>query len=151
MERNFFLFSLSDNKFALPLTLVKRVVHAVQVRTIPDTPPDVLGIICVAGDFIPVISIESRLNIPQKELELYDFFILISVGTRTVAIKANELHESVSLNDEDLHMPEQILNGMQKCVSGLFKIAGEIVLINPEDFFHLNDDALFSHIATVTK
>ena len=48
------LFALDEQRFALALSSVERIVRVVDVTPLPSAPPIVLGIINVKGEVVPV-------------------------------------------------------------------------------------------------
>ena len=51
------VFSLDELLYALPLQAVVRVIHAVEIRHLPEAPEIISGIINVQGRIIPVADI----------------------------------------------------------------------------------------------
>lgn len=149
--KTFLLFTIAKSKFALPVEQVTRVIHAARINPLPDAPEDIIGLLNVAGEMVPVITLEPRLGMKIIPTGIYDYFILLQIDSRSIAIKAQELNGTLELEEKDVEKPEKILNGMQKCVEGLFKLSEEIVLISPGEFLHLDDETLFTQIKAVGK
>ncbi len=69
-------FSLDSQRFGLRLAAVDRVVHAVQVTPLPQAPHTVLGVINLQGQIIPVMNLRQRFDLPGRDIELTDQFIV---------------------------------------------------------------------------
>ena len=70
------VFFLNEQKYALYLPAVERVVSAIEVTPLPQAPDNVLGIINVMGKVITVVNIRKRFGLPEREIDLSDQFII---------------------------------------------------------------------------
>ena len=84
--RHLLVCALGDQRLALPLMAVERVVWAVEVTPLPGAPQSVLGVINVEGRVVPVIDLRRRYGIPDREIDLADRFVIARTSRRTVAL-----------------------------------------------------------------
>lgn len=70
------IFTLESQQYAIRLATVERVLRAVEVTPLPKAPKIVLGIVNVQGCAIPVVDLRRRFELPSRELELSDRFIV---------------------------------------------------------------------------
>ena len=63
-------FSLEGQRYALPLSVVRRVVFAVQVTLLPNAPGIVLGVVDFHGDVIPVLNVRRRFQLPERAIRV---------------------------------------------------------------------------------
>ncbi len=82
-------FLLDDQRYALHLDVVERVIPAVEITPLPKAPEIVLGLINIRGKIIPVLNIRRRFRLPDRETELTDHFIIANTSKRTVALPAD--------------------------------------------------------------
>ena len=82
------VFTLDDQKYALYLPVVVRVVSAVEVTPLPKAPDIVLGVINIQGKVIPVANIRKRFGLPERQIELSDQFIIANTSKSTVVLVA---------------------------------------------------------------
>jgi purine-binding chemotaxis protein CheW len=80
------LFALDTPSYALPLSVVERVVRAVEVLPLPRAPQVVLGVVDVAGRIVPVVDIRALFRLPARELDIGDHFIIARTPLRVVAL-----------------------------------------------------------------
>ena len=64
------IFNLDDQKFALFLSAVMRIIRVVEITSLPKAPDIVLGIIDVQGGIIPVMGVRKCFRIPKRETQL---------------------------------------------------------------------------------
>ncbi len=86
MAMDILIYTIDDQKFALNLTSVDRVILPVEMTPIHSPRKDVMGAINIHGDVIPVINMRLLLNIPMKEMDLNDHFILCHMDHSRVAL-----------------------------------------------------------------
>ena len=84
-------FTLDDQQFGLNLSSVERIVRAVEITPVPDSPTQILGIINVEGRVMPVLNTRKWLGLPEREIELQDVFVIVSVGAHSMALVADEV------------------------------------------------------------
>jgi len=84
------LFVLNEQKYALPLPVVERVLRAVEVTALPDAPAIIMGVINVSGDIVPVIDLRRRFHLDERSVDVDDHFIVAVSSTMRVALPVDE-------------------------------------------------------------
>jgi purine-binding chemotaxis protein CheW len=84
------LFIVDDQKYALPLEIVDRVVRAVEVTPLPEAPPVVAGIFNLHGRPVPVVDLRRRFRLPERAIDVDDHFIVAQSSTMLVAFPVDE-------------------------------------------------------------
>jgi len=80
------VFFLEERQFAMPLSLVSRVVRAVEITRLPDAQAMIPGVIDVHGDVVSVVDLRARFGLPSRELDPNAQFILVNAADRQVAL-----------------------------------------------------------------
>ncbi|MHB8580263.1 MAG: chemotaxis protein CheW [Ignavibacteriaceae bacterium] len=128
------LFSLDEPRYALHLSTVEQVVRAVEITPLPKTPRIVLGVINYYGIIIPVIDIRKRFNLPPRELDLNDLFIIAKTSKRSVVLIVDSVAGVHELDYNNVIYAEEAFP-FADYLSGIAKIETNIVLINDLDKF----------------
>jgi purine-binding chemotaxis protein CheW len=123
------VFSLDEQRYALHLAAVDRVVRVVEITPLPQAPEIVLGVVNVQGQVIPVVDIRKRFRLPEREIDLSDRFIIAQTSRRTVAIVADSVRGLAEHPEQQVIAAERILPGMG-CVEGVAKCEDGMVLIH---------------------
>jgi len=123
------VFMLDDQRYALPLTCVKRSIRAVAVTLLPEAPPIVLGIIDLGGEVIPVIDIRKRFGHPSRDIRLSDQLIIATTKRRTLALLVDEAKGVIEISPESYAPVDKILPGL-KLVDGAMSLVDGLVLIH---------------------
>lgn len=127
-------FTLDEQRYGLRLSVVERVVRAVEVTPLPAAPEVVLGVINLAGRVVPVMSARQRFGLPEKESDLSDQFIIARAAMRTVALLVDSVSALVEVSSEDVVQAARILPHMEY-VDGVAKLEDGMILIHDIDRF----------------
>lgn len=134
------LFTLDDQRYALRLDAVERVVRAVEITPLPKAPEIVIGVINVQGRIVPVVNIRRRFRLPERELKLSDQIVIARTSRRTVALVVDAVRGVTELSGKQIVWPEDIVPQMQY-VEGVVKLEDGLVLIHDLDrFLSLNEE-----------
>ncbi len=135
------VFTLDGQQYGLPLPAVDRTVRMVAITPLPHAPDNVLGIINVRGQIIPVLSLRGRFRLPEREPALTDHLVIARTARRTVALVADAVLDPISYNRQETISPHDILPGIEG-IKGVVKLASGLVLLHDLDsFFSLEEGA----------
>src|SRR4051794_38743968 len=82
---------VGEQRWALPLACVERVVGMVAVTPLPESPAGVRGAINVAGEIVPVLDLDARIGRPQRDRGPGARLVLARTATRRVALPVDEV------------------------------------------------------------
>ena len=128
------LFALDDQRFALALSSVERVVRVVDVTPLPSAPPIVLGVINVMGDVVPVYDLRRRFHLPEREIDLADQLMIATTSRQTVALLVDLVSGVLEVAEDEIASAEKILPEIEY-VHGVVKLPDGLVLIHDLDRF----------------
>ena len=144
-------FNLDDQRYALPLSAVERIIRAAAVTPLPKAPAIVLGIVNVGGRIVPVVNTRQRFRLPDREIEPRDQFILGRTGRRTVALVADEVSSVLERPERDVIAPHDILPGLEG-VEGVVRLEdGMILIYDLNKFLSLEEETALDKALAETK
>jgi purine-binding chemotaxis protein CheW len=85
------VFTIDECRLALPLTALQRIVRMVEITPLPGAPPDVLGVIDVAGRVMPVVCLRRHCRLPPREPGLNSVLLIARTARTEAAIVADEV------------------------------------------------------------
>jgi len=129
-----FVFTLEEQRYALSLASVEKVVRVVEFTSLPKAPDIVSGVINVQGRIVPVMNIRKRFGLPQREPSLSDQLILARTSRRSVALVAEGVHGIIQKDEAGIIGREEIIPGIEH-VEGVVKLEGGMVFIHDLDRF----------------
>ncbi|MEW6614372.1 MAG: chemotaxis protein CheW [Thermodesulfobacteriota bacterium] len=128
------VFTLDEQRYALYLSDVERIVRIVEITPLPKEPEIVMGIINVGGQVVPVVSIRKRFRLSEREIDLSDRLIIARTSMRTVALVVDEAKGVVESPEQKVVAAEEVLPCMDY-VEGVIKLEDGLVLIHDLDTF----------------
>lgn len=132
--RQLVTFSLDDQKFALYVSVVQRIIRVIEVTPLPEAPEIVIGIINVHGQIIPVCNVRMRFHLAGRDVQLSDQMIIADTATRTVALLVDSVDDVIEIPEEKIVAGDKILPGL-KYVDGVLKTEDGMILIHDLDRF----------------
>lgn len=133
------VFTLDELVYALPLSIVVRVIQAVEIRHLPKASEMVMGVVSFHGEIIPVINIRKRFSLPVREIELENQFIILQTAKQHVGLVVDSVIGIHDLEHYQLVSKEKAFP-YTDYVSGIAKVENSIVLILDEQ--KVMDEAL---------
>jgi purine-binding chemotaxis protein CheW len=126
------VFTMHEQRYALQLAAVERVVRMVEVTPLPKAPQIVLGVINVQGRVIPVVEMRRRFRIPARDIRLSDHLLIARTARRTVALALDAVTGIVERSAPAVVAAEEILPGLEY-VAGVLKLEDGLILIHDLD------------------
>lgn len=134
------VFALDDQRYALRLSVVDRVVPMVHVTPLPKAPDIVIGVVNVQGRVIPVIDMRRRFHLPEREAALTDRLVIAHTARRPVALAADAVAGVLEYPGHDIVAAEGVLPGVEH-VEGIAKLKDGLILIHDlERFLSLEEE-----------
>jgi len=123
------VLTLDEQRYALHLSAVERIVRVVEVTPLPKAPEIVLGVVNVQGQITPVINIRKRFCLPEREMNLSDQLIIAHTSRRTVALVADAVSGVIERSEQEVIAAEKVLPGIEY-VEGVVKLEDGMILIH---------------------
>jgi len=123
------VLTLDEQRYALHLSAVERIVRVVEVTPLPKAPEIVLGVVNVQGQITPVINIRKRFRLPEREMNLSDQLIIAHTSRRTVALVADAVSGVIERSEQEVIAAEKVLPGIEY-VEGVVKLEDGMILIH---------------------
>lgn len=128
------VFTLDNQRYALPLSASERVVRMVAITPLPNAPDIILGVVNFHGRVVPVINMRRRFGLPEREISLQDQLVIAHTARRPVALVADAVLDVIACAAQSLIAAEDILAKVDY-VDGVVKLADGLILIHDLDKF----------------
>ncbi|MHB8126803.1 MAG: chemotaxis protein CheW [Desulfitobacteriaceae bacterium] len=101
------IFALGQEEYAMPIEVVREITHLKEVRSIPQAPPYLKGLIIIRGQAIPLIDLhirfgissESYINSEECSKETNSFALITEVNGKLVGFAVDKVLEVRILDD----------------------------------------------------
>ena len=127
-----FIFSVDENMYALPLSVVERVYPSAQVVPVQDAPNSIIGIIDIQGDILPVMSFQKFIGLGDRSISLDDKFVVMRWKDRRVVLVVDKVFSANEV-DENEFVPADDVMPDTSSLGGVAKVSGQLVLIQEID------------------
>jgi len=138
-------FIVEGQRFAIQLHAVERILRALEVTKLTDSPEYVEGLIDYYGEVIAVINLRKRLGYPLQELRVSDRFIIARTGNRKLALIVDEVEDVLLPNSQDVYDSKDIDGGL-KFLNILRDDNGIILLYDIENLLRKSEQIELEHI-----
>jgi purine-binding chemotaxis protein CheW len=135
------VFMLAAERFALPLRDVHQVLRAVAIRSLPQAPEIVEGLIDLRGELVPVLDLRARFALSKKALAPSDHLLIAQAGARKVALRVDQALGLERLTSVDPERAPNLPRGLG-LVAGVASTADGLVLIHDLRAFLSEAEAL---------
>ncbi|OIQ87420.1 chemotaxis protein CheW [mine drainage metagenome] len=132
MDNQFVVFTLGEQRYALRLSAVERIVRAVQIDPLPQAPEIVLGIVNIQGRIVPIINLRRRFHLPEREIALSDQFVIAHTSRRPVGLVVDAVTDVIECPEQGVASGDSILPDMEY-VAGVVKLQDGMVFIHDLD------------------
>lgn len=137
---------IEDKTFALNIDCVERAIPSVEITVIPELPEFIKGIINYQGKIVPVINNRKLFLINDRETELSDIFIIVSVNSKYFCLICDATDDVITVSDTDIVNAKDISTNLN-LTKGLIRKDDKILIIYDIDkFISLEEYELLKNI-----
>lgn len=126
------VFTLHEQRYALRLPAVTRIVRVAEITVLPGAPDIVLGVVNLQGQIIPVVDLRKRLGLAARDVQLTDHLIIARTSLRPMALLVASV---IGVIDGPQSQVSASIQADTTYVAGVLKLADGLVLIHDLDTF----------------
>ena len=109
-------FQLGEELYSVDIMKVKEIVKLQSIRTIPNSPDYIEGILNLRKEIIPIINLHKRFDIKEsiksEEDALLGGFIILQIKDSKIGIIIDRIARVVEINVKDIQPPPQMITGI---------------------------------------
>lgn len=133
-SRQLVVFTLDEQRYALYLSAVEKVVRVVEITPLPKAPEIVPGVVNVYGRVIPVMNIRKRFRLPEREITLSDRLLIAQTRIRATALIVDDVSGVFECPEQEIIAAGKILPGIEY-IEGVVKLKDGMLFIHDLDRF----------------
>lgn len=107
-EEQLVVFQLNDQQYALPINETQEIIRMAEVTRLPNTHYYTEGIINLRGTILPVISLNRRLGLPDKEQDEDTRIIVVENKGNKVGMIVDCVLEVGQYTESEVEPPNMI-------------------------------------------
>ncbi|WP_448514374.1 chemotaxis protein CheW [Parathermosynechococcus lividus] len=116
----------------LPLPVVEELINLPELATIPEAPVDIIGVMNVRGELVPVMHLGCRLGMTHPRCQETDVVILMAACGLRFGVLVNHVEDVVAIAPEDL-LPEPDYGHLSAVntafVAGVARVHDELAIV----------------------
>jgi len=122
-------FRLGEDRFAVDIFAVERVLRFTAPAVVPKLPPWMDGVIEHGGRVVPVIDLRSRLGMPRLAPRPEQRIIVLAVGEEWLGVTVDSVHEVMAVAPDEIAPPPPIFRGLDaEYLRGLVRHEGSLII-----------------------
>lgn len=123
-------FRLANEEYGLDIMKVQEIILVDQITQLPQVPDYVRGLINLRGHVNPVIDLRCRFGLPVSEQTEETRIIVVNVGSRTMGLVVDAVHEVLRIAPEQVEPPPSGLSGIDhNYIIGLVKFDKKLLIL----------------------
>ena len=131
LTRQFAAFTLSGDRYAVPLQKVEAVARVTDVYVIPGVPRHISGVIRRRGSSMALISLRRFFGADSGGLADADFALVVNAGGKRFALEVEDIEGVISLEESELLSPPDNLATTQAPFISYVTLQG-ITVLDPD-------------------
>lgn len=123
------MFEIDSGVFGINVLKVREIINAVEVTKIPNSHPDVEGIIRLREEVLPVVNLAKVLEVSDSENPEQDKFIIAELNQVKIAFRVHHVSRIHRISWEQIEKPSELSAGDQAYAIGIIKLEDEMSIL----------------------
>ncbi len=131
-ERQLVIFRLADEAFGVEISAVQEIIRMAVITPVPGARMEILGLVNLRGQTIPVMDLRTRLGMPAGEENADSRIVVIESVQGRIGLVVDAVEEVVTLQSDSWQAPPKLAQseGLD-CVESIAKMGDRLItLIN---------------------
>jgi purine-binding chemotaxis protein CheW len=123
-------FEVGKEEFAVDILTVQEINRMLQITHVPQSPPDVEGVINLRGRIIPVVDLRKRFGMPAVEHNSESRIIVVEVSGRVIGFVVDRVHEVLRIDSSIVDpAPEMASAEHSEYIMGVGKLQDRLLIL----------------------
>lgn len=147
--RQIVIFKLGREEYGIDIMKVVEIVLHQEIRSMPETPDYIEGIVNLRGDIHPIYNLRTRFNMEQEEPDENTKIIVIRTPGTNIGFIVDSVSEILNIATQNIEDPPMIVSSGadQAYISGVAKEEGRmIVLLDVDKLVTKKDQKVINEI-----
>jgi len=127
-------FSLGKEEYGVEIRYVTEIIGIQKITDLPDTPEYLKGVINLRGKVIPVIDMNIRFNLGERDYDERTCIIHVNIRGTSVGLIVDTVSEVIEIAKDHVEEPPSVSAGnSNRYISGLGRVGDSVkILLNLE-------------------
>jgi purine-binding chemotaxis protein CheW len=125
-------FRLADEEYGLEILRVQEIKGYSKVTPLPNTPPEVKGVMNLRGAVVPILDLRTRFGLPAAEYTRFTVIIVVTVGPKVVGLVVDGVSDVLNVGAKEAVPTPDLGSGVDTSFMTGMAHAGErlVTLLN---------------------
>jgi len=123
-------FEVNGEEFAVDILAVHEINRMMELTRVPQSPPEVVGVINLRGKIIPVIDLRSRFMMPPGEETDHNRIVVVEVAGRVIGFIVDRVHEVLRVPGTIVDTAPQMVTSIDTdFIAGVGKLDDRLLIL----------------------
>ncbi len=123
-------FEVASEEFAVDILLVQEINRMMELTRVPQSPPEIEGVINLRGKIIPVIDLRKRFNMAVSKHGNDSRIIVVEVLGRVLGFIVDRVHEVLRINSDIVEpAPSMVCSIDSDFIAGVGKLDDRLLIL----------------------
>lgn len=123
-------FGLGSEEFAVDILAVQEINRMMALTRVPQSPPEVEGVINLRGKIIPVIDLRKRFGLAATERNEHSRIIVVEVHTKVLGFIVDRVSEVLRINSSIVEpAPSMVCSVDSDFIAGVGKLDDRLLIL----------------------
>lgn len=123
-------FEVAQEEFAVDILAVHEINRMMELTRVPQSPPDVEGVINLRGKIIPVLDLRRRFGMPASEKTEANRIIVVEVHKRVIGFIVDRVHEVLRIDASIVEpAPSMVCSIRSEFIAGVGKLQDRLLIL----------------------
>jgi purine-binding chemotaxis protein CheW len=123
-------FEVASEEYAVDILAVREINRMMDLTRVPQSPPEVEGVINLRGKIIPVVDLRRRFGMASAERTDASRIIVVEVGGRVLGFVVDRVHEVLRVSSDIVEpAPAMTCSVRSEFIAGVGKLADRLLIL----------------------
>lgn len=123
-------FGIGDEEFGVDILAVQEINRMMELTRVPQSPPEVEGVINLRGKIIPVLDLRTRFGLPQSERGEQSRIVVVEVHGKILGFIVDRVHEVLRIDSSIVEpAPAMVCSIDSDFIAGVGRLEDRLLIL----------------------
>ncbi|MEM0982850.1 MAG: chemotaxis protein CheW [Planctomycetota bacterium] len=123
-------FEVNGEEFAVDILAVQEINRMLDLTRVPQSPPEIEGVINLRGRIIPVMDLRTRFNMPPAERDDNNRIVVVEIRGRVIGFVVDKVHEVLRISSSIVDTaPDMVTSVDTDFIDGVGKLEDRLLIL----------------------
>ncbi|TVS07443.1 MAG: chemotaxis protein CheW [Phycisphaerales bacterium] len=123
-------FEVAGEEFAVDILAVQEINRMMALTRVPQSPPEVEGVINLRGKIIPVLDLRKRFGLDASERTEHNRIVVVEVHGRVIGFIVDRVHEVLRIPSSIVEpAPQMVCSINSEFIAGVGKLEDRLLIL----------------------